>query len=50
MLELPLDDRQRDPFVCHLDGVGVPERVRREPPAHPSLGGEPAKLATRAGR
>ena len=24
MPELPLDDRQRDPFVRHLDGVSVP--------------------------
>jgi hypothetical protein len=27
MSELPLDDRQRDPFVRHLDRVGVPELV-----------------------
>jgi hypothetical protein len=44
MSELPLDDRQWDPFGRHLDRVGVPELVRREPPAHPGLGCQPAKL------
>jgi hypothetical protein len=24
MPELPLDDRQRDPFMSHLDGVRMP--------------------------
>ena len=28
--ELALDDDERDSFVRHLDGVGVPELVRRE--------------------
>ncbi len=48
--ELSLDDRQRDPFVGHLDRVGVSELVRREPPAHPGLGGESAKLTAGGGR
>ena len=48
--ELSLDDRQRDPFVGHLDRVSVSELVRREPPAHPGLGGESAKLTAGGGR
>jgi hypothetical protein len=44
MPELPLNDRQRDPFVRHLDRVGVPELMWREPSAHTGLGREPAKL------
>jgi hypothetical protein len=50
MPELPLDNRQRDPFVRHFDRVRVPELVRRESPPHASLGREPAKLATRGRR
>lgn len=30
MPELALDDDQRNAFVRHLDGMGVPELVRRE--------------------
>ena len=48
--ELPLDDRQRDPFVRHLDRVGVPELVRCEPPPHSGLGRESAKLTAGGGR
>ena len=33
MPELALDHEQRDPFAGHLDGVRVPELVRREPVA-----------------
>jgi hypothetical protein len=50
MTELSLDDRQRDPFVRHLDRVGVPEFVGREPPPHPRLDCESAKLTTRGAR
>ena len=32
--ELALDDRQRDAFACHLDGVRVAKLVRRESPAN----------------
>ena len=39
MPELPLDDRQRDPFVRHLDRVSMPQLVRHEPPPHTSLSG-----------
>jgi hypothetical protein len=46
MTELPLDNRQRNAFVR----VSMPELVRREPPPHPSLGREPAKLTTRGRR
>ena len=42
MSELALDDRWRDPFVCHLDRVRVTWLVRREPPPHTGLGREPA--------
>ena len=42
MPELALDDRQRDPFVCHLDGMSMPEMVRREPPPDPGPCGEAA--------
>jgi hypothetical protein len=34
MPELPLDQDQRNAFVCHFDRVGVPELVRREPTPH----------------
>jgi hypothetical protein len=50
MPELALDNRQRDPFVGHLDRVSMPELVRREPSPDPSLGGESAKLTTSGGR
>jgi hypothetical protein len=49
MPELPLDDRQRDPFVRHLDRMSMSELVRREPPPHRSLGRESAKLTARGG-
>src|ERR1700729_857674 len=45
MPELPLDNRQRDPFVRHLDRVRMTQLVRREPTPHSSLGSESAKLA-----
>jgi hypothetical protein len=44
MPELPLDDRERDPFVRHLDRVSMPQRVRREPPPHTRLGRRPTEL------
>jgi hypothetical protein len=50
MPELPLDNRQRNPFVRHLDRVRVPELVRRKPPPHSSLSRDSAKLATRGRR
>jgi hypothetical protein len=42
--ELALNDRQRDPFVRHLDRVSMPQLVRREPPSHPGLHREPSQL------
>jgi hypothetical protein len=45
MLELALDDDQRHALVSHLDRVGVPELIRREPPAHSGCGGGPRQLA-----
>jgi hypothetical protein len=50
MPELPLDDRQRDPFMRHLNRMSMPELVRRKPAPHPGLRGEPTKLTTRGGR
>ncbi len=32
MSRLALDYNQRDAFVCHLDGVCVPQLVGRKPP------------------
>jgi hypothetical protein len=48
--ELPLDDRQRDPFVGHLDRVSMPELVWREPPPYPGLRRESTELTTGGGR
>src|ERR1039458_10690610 len=42
MPELPLDNRQRDPFVRHLDRVSMPQLVWCEPPPYASLGSESA--------
>ena len=42
--KLPLDQRQRDALVQQLDGVRMPESVRREPPRDPSPSGEVAQL------
>lgn len=50
MPELPLDNRQRDNFVRHPDGMGMPELVRRETAPHTGLGGEPPKLTPGSGR
>jgi hypothetical protein len=46
MPELPLNNRQRDPFVRHLDRMSMPELVRRKPPPHP----KPAWRAAEARR
>jgi len=45
--ELALDDDQRDAFAGHLDGVGVPELLRREAPSHAGSGGSPAQIGSR---
>jgi hypothetical protein len=37
MPELPLDHDQRDPLARHLDGMRMPQLVRREPA--PNTGG-----------
>ena len=49
MSELPLNNRQRDPFVRHLDRMSMPELVRRESSADPSLRRESAQLTPRGG-
>src|SRR5688572_676543 len=46
--ELALDDDQRHALAGHLDGVRVPELVRREAAAHAGLARDAAQL--RAGR
>jgi len=49
--ELALDDDQRDAFASHLDGVRVPELVRREAASHSCRsGGAPELGACRGGR
>ena len=40
MAELALYDVERDAFAGHLDGVGVPQLVRREAAADTGVGGE----------
>jgi hypothetical protein len=50
MSELPLDYWQRDPFVGHLNGVGVPELMWREPSANAGLGGKLPQLGSGARR
>ena len=50
---LALDDHQRYGFASHLDGVGVPELMRRESTPHSRRGGgaPPARRVPRsAGR
>jgi hypothetical protein len=42
--ELSLDDDQRHPFARHLNGVGVPELMWREPSTHTCCGGGPAQV------
>jgi hypothetical protein len=39
---LALDYDERDAFVGHLDGVGVPELVRGKTAAHAGPGSSPA--------
>jgi hypothetical protein len=48
--QLPLDHRQRDPFVGHLDRVRMSEPVRREAMPDPRRNGESAQLAAGGGR
>jgi hypothetical protein len=50
MPELALDDRQRDPFVRHLDSVRVAELEWREATPPSRCGGGPAQLAARGCR
>ena len=50
MPELPLNNRQRDPLVRHLDRVSMPERVRRKSPPHPGLSRESPELTAGGGR
>ena len=44
MAELALDDDQRHAFASELDGMRVPELVRREAPTDASRDGGPAQL------
>jgi hypothetical protein len=50
MSELALDHDQRYAFAGHLDGVGVPELVRREPSPYACRGGSIAQLDADARR
>ena len=47
--ELALDHVERDPFACHLDGVGVSELVRCEAPSHAGLLCKPVQVAADGG-
>jgi hypothetical protein len=46
---LALDDDQRHALARHLDGVGVPELVRREASPHAGLAGDAAQLRAGGG-
>src|SRR5262249_4867621 len=45
--KLALDDHERDALVRHLDGVSVPELVRREATSHVRRGGSVMQLLAR---
>jgi hypothetical protein len=47
--ELALDDDQRHALARHLDGMGVPELVRREASPHSCLAGDASELRARGG-
>jgi hypothetical protein len=49
MAELALDGDQRHAFANRLDGVSVPELVRREASAHASRDGGPAHVRSGGG-
>jgi hypothetical protein len=42
--ELALDDDQRDAFASELDGMRMPELVRREAPTDANRNGGPAQV------
>ena len=50
MPELALDDVDRHSLTSELDGVRVPQLMRREPPTHAGLGGETSKLPADSSR
>jgi hypothetical protein len=41
---LPLDHDKRHAFVRHLNGVGMPQLMRREAPSHARAGGRVMQL------
>jgi hypothetical protein len=47
--QLALDDDERHALVCHLDGMGVAQLVRRETPANACGRRRAAQLGTRGG-
>ena len=47
MPELALDHDERNTFVRHLDRVGVPQLVRREPPSDARCDSRVVQLLTR---
>ena len=49
MAELALDDQQRYAFAGHLDRVGLPQLMRREPSSNSGLGGCGVELRPDAG-
>jgi hypothetical protein len=50
MPELALDHTEPNALVRHLDGVGVPQLMRCEPPPNASFGGRVVQLLARRGR
>ena len=50
MPELPLDDDQRHALAGHLDGVRVPQLVRREASPDAGLPGDVSQLAQQSNR
>jgi hypothetical protein len=50
MPELPLNDRQWNPFVRHLNRVRVSQLVRREPPPHTGPHSKSRQLSPRGCR
>ena len=48
--ELPLDDHQRYALARHLDSVGMPQLMWRQPATHPSCDRGVAQLHTEPGR
>jgi hypothetical protein len=47
--QLPLENRERDSFAGELDGVGMPQLVRRKASPDTRFGGEATELGAYGG-